>query len=251
MMCNLIRLTVGLLLLVSCATEPKNQTRDANLHLQIGTGYLDEGQYPQALSELLIAEKLDPKNELVQNNLGLVYFLRQKYVLAEKHLSNAILLKPNYTDALNNLARVHIEMGEYNKAISELDKVIRDLTYTYPDKAWVNLGMAYFRKGDFEDSKKKLAEALKINRKNCLAYDLFGRSQYELHEYKSATDSLDMAITLCKDSGFDEPNYYSGLAYQKLGNLAKALARMEEVTRLYPDGRYTKKAQEMLNMMTK
>ena len=248
-------LFIAALALAACSSASQKATdessHESDLHQQIGAGYLVSGDNPRALSEFNIAHQLNPQGEVVENNLGLTYFLMKKYGLAEEHFKRALSLKPSYTDARNNLARLHIEMGHYAQAIAELKAVLADLTYPDVDKAWVNLGMAYFRKGDYQEAKDKLAEALRINRNNCLAYDLYGRSQLELHQYQDAAVSLDQAVSLCQEVKFDEPHYYSGLAYQKLGNSAKAVARMEEVTRLYPNGAYAKKAQSMLNLMTK
>jgi type IV pilus assembly protein PilF len=236
-------------LLTACATSTPQQKNEAELHLQIGSGFLSHGNYPAALRELQTAESLDPNSEVIENNLGLVYFVRQRNELAEQHLRQALKIKPNYTEALNNLARVHIEEGYYDEAIVELGRVLNDLTYDSAEKAWVNLGMAYFRKGQFDQAKLKLAEAIRLNRQNCLAHTLYGRSLLELRETLRAAEELDVAIGTCQASRYDEPHYFSGIAYYKLGNTDKAIARMEEVIKLYPSGDYAPKAQSMLKQM--
>lgn len=237
------------LFLVACTT-PQNR-EESLLHLQIGTSFLQSGRYPDALRELLLAEKGDPSNPMVQNNLGLVYFIREKNDLAEKHLRRAVSLDSSYTDARNNLARVLIEQNKYDSAISELQKVLKDLTYGDAPKALTNMGLAHFRRGKYEEAKKYLAQALKLNRENCLAYNLYGRSQLELGDLKNAANSLDSAVVLCKASQFDEPHYFAGIAYERLGEKEKAVARLEEVVKLYPAGKYNRKAQTMLNEISK
>ncbi len=242
---------VGAIALVSsCETAPKNKEA-AQLHLQIGTAQLSGGNYPLAMKELQEANELDPENEMIENNLGLAYFVREKYDLAEKHLSKAIKLKPKYTDALNNLARVHIELGRHDQAIKELDQVLNDLTYQSAEKAWVNLGLAYFQKGDFQVAKNKFTEAIKLNRTHCLAHTLFGRSELELDDFARASAELDRAIVFCKQSRFDEPHYYSGISYFRMGNREKGMARMQEVLKYYPNGKYAARAKNMIDEMNK
>lgn len=243
-------LFLGAVCLVSCETVPKNKEA-AQLHLQIGTAQLTGGNYPVAMKELQEARDLDPENEMIENNLGLVYFVREKFELAEKHLTLAIKLKPNYTDALNNLARVHIELGQNDLAIRELTKVLNDLTYQSAEKAWVNMGLAYFQKGEFQTAKNKFTEAIKLNRNHCLAHTLFGRSELELEDFNHATVELDKAIFFCKQNHFDEPHYYSGISYFRMGNKEKGIARMEEVIRLYPNGKYASRAKTMIDEMNK
>ena len=51
--------------LVACISLSENREA-AELHSQIGMGYMSSGNYPQALAELIQAEKLDPKNPKIQ-----------------------------------------------------------------------------------------------------------------------------------------------------------------------------------------
>lgn len=242
--------TISVVLLLSaCASS--NQKDESLLHLQLGTTYLQNSRYPDALRELLLAEKADANNAVIQNNLGLTYFIREKNDLAEQHLRRAIDLDSSYTEARNNYARVLIEQKKYDSAISELNKVLKDLTYNDAPKALTNLGLAYFRRGDYPKAKNFLSQALKLNRDNCLAYTLYGRSQLELNDFRNAANSLDSAVILCKSTEFDEPHYFAGIAYDRLGEKEKAIARLEEVVKLYPNGKYNHKAQTMLNEIGK
>jgi type IV pilus assembly protein PilF len=245
---SVIGLAITTMLLTSCASSEKARD-EAELRLRIGTSYLQSGNYPYALRELQTAEKLDPKNEMIQNNLGLVYFFRDRYELSASHLKRAIDMKPEFAEARNNYARVLIELTRYDQAIAELKRVVEDLTYPDPAKAWVNMGLAYFRKGDFATARSRFAQAIQLNRDNCLAQNLYGRTLLELGKLQDATQALDNAIVICRRLKYDEPNYFSGLAYYKLGKASSAIARMEEVVKLYPDGAYAKKAESMLKLM--
>lgn len=245
---NLLLTTVLVVSVSACATSKKDR-EDAQIRLRLGTSLLNQGQYPSALRELLIAERLDPKNEVIQNNLALAYFMRERYELALQHLQKALEINPQYTEARNNYGRTLIELTRYDQAIEELNKVLADLTYTDPVKAWVNLGLAYFRKGDFKTAKEKFAEAVRLNRENCLGHTYFGRSLLEMKDYSAAARALDNALLICKDSNFEDPYYYSGLSYYRLGKTSTAIARMEEMLKLYPSSQYAKKAESLLKLM--
>lgn len=233
--------------LTGCATSKSKD--EAQLHARIGTGLLQQGRYPEALRELLIAEKLDPKSPMIQNNLGLAFFMRERYQTAAEKLRNALVLSPTYTEARNNLSRVLIELEQYDQAIRELKTVIGDLTYSDPAKAYVNLGLAHFKKGDYAEARSTFTKALKMNRENCLAQTYYGRSLFELAQFQLASSALDNATLICREGGSDEPQYFSGLAYYKLGKTSSAISRMEDVIKLSPDGRYAKKAEELLRLM--
>ncbi|MES2856782.1 MAG: tetratricopeptide repeat protein, partial [Bdellovibrionota bacterium] len=183
------------------------------------------------------------------NNLGLAYYLRERPDMAAKHLLRAIELQPSNSEARNNYGRVLIDLNRYTEAISEIQTVLKDLTYNDPAKAHVNLGLAYFRMQKYTEAKKSLTEALRLNRENCLAYSLYGRTLFEMNEFNSAANALDSAVIVCKNAKMDEPHYFSGLAYYKLGKTSSAIARMEELTKLYPGSKYAKKAESLLKLM--
>jgi type IV pilus assembly protein PilF len=238
------------LMATGCASAKTKE--EAQLHARIGTALLQQGHYPDALRELLISEKMDPKSATTQNNLGLVYFMREKYKLAGDHIEKAVTIDPAYSEARSNYGRVLIELGRYDEAISQIHRVLNDLTYPDPAKALVNLGLAYFRKGDFPAAKETFAKAIQSDRENCLAQTLYGRSQFEMSQFALAAQSLDNASIVCQAKtagGFDEPQYYSGLSYYKIGKTSAAISRMEDVTKNYPDGHYAKKAENLLKLM--
>jgi type IV pilus assembly protein PilF len=221
------------------------------LHLGVGTSQLQNGSYPQALEALLRAQSYDPTNPAIQNNLGLAFFMRERFDLAEKHIREALSLQPNYTDARNNLARVLIERGQYSQAIVEAQKVINDLTYASPEKGLINQGIAYFKLGNFSTAKENFLKALTFQRDNCMANSYLGRSLFEMKQYKSAAEALDTAVGFCQRMQFDEPHYYSAIAYFELGQKAKSENRFEELIRLYPQGKFSEKAKNMLEIIRK
>ncbi len=235
------------LVLSSCATN--KALNESQLHARIGAGLLQQGRYPEALRELLTAEKLNPNDAAIQNNLGLAYFMRDRFSLAAEKLRRAIELEPKYTEARNNLGRVLIELEQYDQALRELKIVTSDLTYPDPAKAYVNYGLAYFRKRNFTEARSAFAKAMEANRNNCLAHTYFGRSLLELGKFEQATQALDNASVVCPEGGNEEAKYFGGLAYYKLGKTSLAVSRMEDVIKSSRDVRYAKKAEELLKLM--
>jgi type IV pilus assembly protein PilF len=251
-------LVCGVSSLFGCASSKPNRDKEnANLHLQMGTTLFTNKKYPEALRELLAAEKLDPSNATVQNNLALTYFVRDRFDIAQTHVDRAIALNPAYTEARNNRARILIERGLYSEAIDEAKRATDDLTYQTPIRSWTNISLAYFRKGDFKSARDAATAALKIERTSCFAQTILGRSLLELGLLekrgtillKDAAETLDRAIVACRAEGLDEAAYFAGLAHYKLGKSATAVARLQEVLHDYPEGRYAKKAESLLEII--
>ena len=243
-------LVMTMLLISSCAFFPSQENKKrARLHLKIGTSYLARGDYPDALNQLLLAAKLDPRSPIVQHNLGLAYFVRKKYILAERHMRRALQLEKKYTEARNNLARVLIELSLYQEAIDELNISLADLTFPHPNRTLFYLGLANFKLKEFQQSSHFLSQSLDIEPKDCSANNLLGRSYFELKKYSQASKFLDQAINLCKGSRFDEPFYYSALNHYQMGRRNKAVTILEEMMHRFPKGKYLALAKEALTLI--
>jgi len=239
-----------LLFSVGCVSFSENKEKVA-LHIQLGASFFDSGNYALALSEFLKAEALDSSNPAVQNNLGLTYFMREKYDTSEKHFRKALQIESKFTDARNNYARLLIERGRYIDAERELKVVLADLTYGGTEKAYINLGLSYFNQQKYSLAKDSFLKAIDQQQDSCIANSYYGRSLFEMKEYKRSLVALDRAINFCQKSSFDEPHYYSALAFYRLGEKEKSIVRFAEVVKLYPQGRFQDRSRAMLDLIRK
>ncbi len=235
--------------LTGCTTVSAGDRKKANLYLELGTSYLIHGDYPLALKALLRSEHLDPTNASTENNLGLTYYVMQHFDQAQIHFKKALQIRPDFTEAENNLGRLYIDVGLYKKAIYELKIATADLTYTSAAKAWSNLGQAYFLSGEFSEAEGAFRKSLQTRHDDCSTLDFYGRTLFELHDYRPAAESLDQAIGVCGRSKFDEPHFYSGMSFYKLGDIDKARARLNELVSLFPQSQYAPQAKKMLEIL--
>ncbi|MBL7672176.1 MAG: tetratricopeptide repeat protein [Bdellovibrionaceae bacterium] len=237
-------------LFCGCQTDPKNKEKAA-LHLKLGVSFYESGSYPEALSSLLSANELDPENPTIQNNLGLVYFMRERYDLAEKHIRRALDILPSYTDARNNLVRVYIEAKSYKKAQIEMNLVFADLTYGGLERAYANQGLLDFNQQKYPAAEKAFLKAIEYKRDSCFSNNYLGRAIFEQGDYERAARALDRAVSFCQKSMIDEPHYYSALAYFRAKDQARARTRFEEIVRIYINGKYQDKSRQMLDLLGK
>jgi len=246
---RLFALLAALVIFSGCATTDKKAHERAMLHMQIGTGYLTNGQYPLAMQELLTAQQLDPNDPLILNNLGLAYYVRGKFKEAETQFRAAIKSESKYSDAKNNLGHVLIDTNRVQEAIKILHEVEGDLTYTTPEKTFSNLGMAYFKLGQYKRAEDYLSRSLELRRQSCATADYYGRTLFEMKRLVQSAQVLDQAIEYCRPEKFEEPIYFSAMSYFTLGEKEKARARIEELLKDYPKSKYVAKAQGMLELL--
>lgn len=236
------------LALSHCASK-KGSEEEAYSHFKIGVSLLAKNKKSEGLDHLLKAKELDPNNALFLNHLGLAYFLMGEYEHAVVALEQSIDADPKYSEAHNNLGRVYIEIKNFALARKHLKEAASDLTYSHKDKVWLNMGLSYFHQGEYKTSENHFLKSISMNRENCLAYNFYGRALIEQEKYEKAAKALDQAIYHCRDKGFDEPHYYSAIAFFRMGFKSKAIARLQEGRKRFPDGPNRQKIDEMINLM--
>ena len=204
-----------------------------------------------ALKELLISEELDPSNSETQAQLGLVYFMRERYELSEKHYRRALSLRPDFTDAKNNLARSYIELGQFKKAEVALKEVLSDLTYNDYPRALANYGVLEFRKKNYPKAVEYLKKSLERDRENCFTQVFLGRSYLEMQDLSTAVKQLDRAVGFCVPIDNDEAHYYAAISYLRDKQKEQARLRFEELVKLFPNGPHAEKSRKALELIDK
>lgn len=234
----------------SCATD-QTKIRRAQNRLELATGLMRGGNYPAALKELLLAEEDDPDNAQIHASLGAVYFAREKYELSEKHFLKALNMKPDFTQARNDLARSYIETGRYARAEELLKVAMEDLTYVNYHQTYANYGILEFKKNNFSKAVMYLKKSLEKDRENCETQVYLGRAFLEGGDTQAAIAQLDRSVSFCSQAEADMGHYYSAIALYRGQQVSKALLRFEDLVTLFPNGPHREKAEMMIALIKK
>jgi len=160
--------------------------------------YLDALDYYRAA----LAKK--PKSALLNNKIGIVELLMQRWPDAKKSFEQAIHADREYSDAYNNLGVIYYIGKKYNKAIDRYNKAIK-----YRDDAasyYSNLGAALFSKKEFEKSVLAYAHALQLDP------DVFER-----------TSRTGVAAQMAKPEDRAHYDYIMAKLYAKMGETERSL----------------------------
>lgn len=216
-------LLAALLLFPACAPKQAIAPQDkkkADAARNLGEAYLKEGRYTDALGQLLNAEKLNPKDAILQNDLGLVYMAKRRYDLAIQHYQRAIQLKPDYSLAKNNLGVVYLVQKKWAKAIPVLEEVTKDMLYATPHFPLANLGWAYYNLGNYAKAEEYFDKALEI-------VPTFIVAQLNLGKTYLATGRVNEALKLFEGAAKLDPKNPAvllelGKTYRLLGDYSSA-----------------------------
>jgi type IV pilus assembly protein PilF len=242
----LITVLVGSLCSSAC-TLSESARKLGSYHYQMGVTYFNENNMAAALTELTEAEKSDPDNAELYNYLGMAYFNIKKFAIAEQKYLRALALKPTYAEARNNLGVNYLEMQRWNDAIHQFKLVTEDIFFQQQASANINLGLAYFGKGDYP-------KALSILRSAVANYPRDPRGRLNLGRVYFALDKFDLAIAEYKKAlelNRDSANsYYNlGLAYLKTKDSRAALEAFRQVLRIAPDSEIGQLSREYMDVL--
>jgi tetratricopeptide (TPR) repeat protein len=103
----------------------------------------------------------NPKDPVLLNKTGIAYHQLLQFEKAQKCYEQAIKLKPNYHEAINNLGTIHYARKNYRRAISQYRKALK----ISPDQASVhsNLGTAYFARNQLDKALEEFRTALRLD----------------------------------------------------------------------------------------
>jgi tetratricopeptide (TPR) repeat protein len=102
-----------------------------------------------------------PKDAVLRNKIGIAHHQLMQLDIARKYYEQAVKLKPNYSEAINNLGTVYYANKNYRRAVSQYKKAIK----IAPDSASIhsNLGTAYFARNQIVLATEQYGIALKLD----------------------------------------------------------------------------------------
>ena len=159
---------------------------------------------------LIVLALASCKNE--NSNEGDVYFGNGEYEKAVKSYSTYLATEPRDIKTLYNRGRAYEELGKYDLALADFNKVI----YEDPLNVNAHLSIAsdyYYRLNDNENTIFYAEKVLKLDETNATAFTLMGKAYQKLGKVQEALGAYNNAISADKE-------YYA--AYLSRGSLRLA-----------------------------
>lgn len=215
-------------LAVACAHAPDRKAKDnARINYDVGVTAFDRGDTREALRALLASVRTDPNLPEAHNALGLVYHASGKETLALEHYRRALVLRPKFSEAQNNLGVLLLDMGRYEGAIAAFEAALADMLYPTPILAQANLGWALYQSGQVAEGRERIAAAIGQDPHFCRGYEWLMRIALDLDDAEEAVAQGRRLYALCLNNpkfassiGADyrrDIDFHLALAYLKLG----------------------------------
>jgi tetratricopeptide (TPR) repeat protein len=123
-----------------------------------GDIYMARKMYREAIEAF---NEGSPKDAVLRNKIGIAHHQLNQLDNAKKYYEQAIKLKPDYSEAVNNLGTVYYANKSYRRAISQYKKAIK----MAPDTASIhsNLGTAYYARNQIALANEEYRIAMKLD----------------------------------------------------------------------------------------
>lgn len=207
----------------------REQARDA--YIQLGIGYLQQGEAARAKTPLRKALDLDPGSADAHAALALVFQNEMEYQLADEHYRKALSGR-NDARILNNYGSFLFEQKRYPEAMERFTKASEDNLYSERARVFQNMGMTALQLGQHEQAETYFTRALRLDSRQPRALLELALLAYESKDYVPAKRYYDSFSSL------SEQNARSLLLGIRLANVHQdrnqAASLGLQLKRLYP-----------------
>ncbi len=159
-----------------------------------GLALAKEKKYTEAIEQLNMAIKADPKAIATYYLRGQVYMRMKEYNKAIDDFSRVLVERPNNILAIKNRGRAYYQRKDYSLAKSDFERASQ-LDKRDP-KLMINLGRTYFESRHFEDAVKSFTRAIDLDPSFPPAYMFRMLSYKALKMNDKAQKDLETAASL-------------------------------------------------------
>jgi type IV pilus assembly protein PilF len=237
------------LLVAACASSPSSDKEQARLkeaakiNVQLGVGYLNEGDLGFSKTKLERALKQDPDLPSAHWSYALLQMRLGNAKLAEKHLKKAIDLDPNDARAHNNYGFLLCNEGRVEEAEKQFLLAARNPLYKTPAVAYTNAGLCLLKIDEREKAERYFRAALETRPSFAQALYQLARLKFEQGKYLQSRAFMQRYA-----QSTDHNSQSLWLSYRierHLGNRGAAEAFASQIKDRFPDSREATKLLEL------
>ncbi|MGB9596664.1 MAG: tetratricopeptide repeat protein [Candidatus Poribacteria bacterium] len=208
----------------------RSQPDNLVLHRDLVDTYKEKGMINIPIDIYIRAVANNPDNPIVYYVLGYAYLsygTKESLALAEKNLTKALELKPNFPDAISALGDYYLKIGNEEMAMEKWQEAKKSNEKFEP--AYISMARYYRSKRQYEKALAEYEDAI------ALKSPLIGKRYLELGEMLMEMGNLNKAEEMLIKAKNYEPKI--GMIYYKLGQIYAKKGNKDQAIRFYRDGR--------------
>jgi len=232
------------ILVIGCAENKALVKRKSQALENLGNSLIQQGDLRGGLEKLLEANKLEPENANIHNELGLAYRDLGAYQKSLVHFKKALALKSKFSEAQNNLGTLYLLLKEWNLALYCFQRAVSDILYKTPHFAYNNMGLAYYNKGNYQEAIENYQKALQSFPSYSLCYENLARSYEVTNQWGSAIEAYKKSIYYAPN--YPTPHFNLARLYLRFNQNDEAAKELKLTIEIDPKGFYGNEANRLL-----
>ncbi|HEV2208927.1 MAG TPA: tetratricopeptide repeat protein [Verrucomicrobiae bacterium] len=190
-------------------------------------------EYPAAAAQWRQVGALIPQDHLSDFELGRLAALQDNFSEAQAHLTQALAIRPNFSEAWLELGKVHAAQTNYDLALSAYRQGMKFRPDDYRLKYFSGLALSKLHRP--AEAISDYRDAVRLNPGFWKAHFELGGQLGLAGQFTEAKAELEQAVRL--NPGFAPSHLNLGVALMKLGRTAAAESEFRETLRLEPGNR--------------
>jgi len=174
--------------------EGRDEARSA--YVQLGLGYLQQGQTERAKVPLKKALELDSSDADAHAALALVFQIEMEPKLADEHFRKALSVRRDDARLLNNYGSFLFEQQRYAEAMERYTQASQDSLYPERSRVFENLGLTALQLKQREQAKAYFERSLRLNSRQPRALIEMAQLSYEDKHYVPARGYYESYLAL-------------------------------------------------------
>lgn len=230
-------------------TEPDQRQRAIAVR-DLGIDHLANFRDAMAIRELRRSLTMYERDASTHHWLGEGYRRRGFLDKALHHMERSLELDGSAHDVRLDLSGLLIQLGDYERAIGQVELLIEDPTYVRPWAAYTNRGFAQYKLGRLSEARHSFSEALEYNRSYWPAHLNLGIVAKEQGEHRVALRHFERVLEGRLGYNAEAETHY------RMGEVFVSLGRREEAVRHFtaaldgaPDGTWGQQSRDYLNLL--
>jgi len=148
---------------------------------------------------------------------------------------------------MNNLGIVYADIANWDEAFKYVKTSLSNPLYTTPERAYLNMGFAYYKKGDYQKAVDTLKESLIRYPDLPQAIYILGIVYIELGDDEAAIEKFTKAIDIVPD--YVGAHWELANAYLRMGERDKAVEHFRIVAEKAKGATMGKEALEYIELL--
>lgn len=193
--------------------------------------YLEDEKYQKAREQLELVVAADPDNLNAKVKVALILIELKEYPAAIKRLKEILAQAPDSDKIRFFLGAVYEEVKDYKAAIEQFNML--EATSAYYPEAMIHASYLHKVMGDYDSAITMIEKAIDLRPETAQFYPLYASYLDDTRQYEKAVKMLELATIKFPTS--DQLHFFLGSMHDKVGNKPQTVVNMKKTLEINPD----------------